>query len=521
MNLNKLFLKSALVILLLFSLKSFGQVTLTTLTGSNSSACPASGPLPPYCQQTYLGQIDTRQGIATAQFDRPAGNVSGEDIHTYLVQGANTRIFANFMLGYCTNSRSVLCNNSVQTGYTSNSAITVAAQVEDLRGRHIDGAIMTWEGAGTGEDSATLAFQAYVNSTHCSGAQKCDPTYMIMYDEPSLQYNVKSTGVPGTSGAGCSTAPGTTDPTLFKAMYENCAIAHLRNDMCYMNGTHWGNDAYEKSGGRPIVQIFPSENVLPAKGSAPSWSDVWQNIETWNNDLPRNCMFAPYSANNGVPILIFEDAGGFTHDATSGSFYWVQPGTGIPNQFTSNISPFSIGGTLDDFYLTAQAYPSKETWGAAFKGFNDVQSAWGANRIVDQQCGQTWVNSLKESNVYSTGLALPYLQVATWNDYNEGTEIESGIDNCYGVTAQVAGKTLSWALNPTNKGSASLSTVSHVEIYDSPDGYQLTLLASVPVAPNGTYSLGSLRGGTHYLFARMVGKNSILNRVSSGVRYIN
>jgi hypothetical protein len=520
MSCSKILLKYALSILLLCSIQSFAQVTLKALTDNNSSACPASGVLPIHCQQAFVGQTDTRSGVATAQFDRPAGNVSGEDIHGYLVQGSKTRIFVNFMLGFCVDSHAVLCNNNVQTGYTANSVNTVAAQAEDLRRRHIDGAIMTWEGAGSNEDKATLAFQSYVNATHCSGPQMCDPTYIIMYDGPSLAYNLRSTGIPGTSGAGCSTAPGSTDLTVFRAVYENCVIAHIRNDMCYMNGTHWGNDAYEKSGGRPIVQVFPNENVLPATGGDPSWSHVWQNIETWNSDLQRNCMFAPYSANNGVPLIIFENVGGFTHDASSGSFYWIQPATGITNQFTSNISPFSTSGTLDDFYQTAQAYPGKKTWGAAFKGFNDIQSPWGRNRVMDQQCGQTWVSSLKEINGYAASPAAPFLQVVTWNDYNEGSEIESGIDNCYVISAQIVGITLNWALNPTNKALASLTTVSHVEIYDSPDGLNLKLIASVPAGSNGTYSLETLPRGTHYLFTRMVGKNSILNRISSGARFV-
>ena len=62
------------------------------------------------------------------------------------------------------------------------------------------------------------------------------------------------------------------------------------------------------------------------------------------------------------------------------------------------------------------------------------------------------------------------MQIATWNDYNEGTEIESGIDNCYTVSANTIGQTLSWTLNATNTAYASLKTVSHMEVYDSTDG---------------------------------------------------
>ena len=176
-----------------------------------------------------------------------------------------------------------------------------------------------------------------------------------------------------------------------------------------------------------------------------------------------------------------------------------------------------MGGTLDNFLQTALQYPAQLMWSNAFKGFNSSQANWGTGRIMDQQCGQTWVTSLTESNQYYDGTAVPYLQVATWNDYNEGTEIESGIDNCYTVGASVSGKTLAWTLNATNSDYASLTTVSHIEIYDSPDGQNLTMVASFPATESGSWSLSNLASGTHTLFVRMVGKNSILNRISPGV----
>jgi hypothetical protein len=469
--------------------------------------------------------------VATPEFDRPAGNVSDDDIHGYLTDGSATKIYANFMLGFCIQAGQTFCDNNVQIGYTSNNAATVAAQAEDLRSRHIDGAIMTWEGAGTSEDSAALLFQSYVDSHHCSGAQSCDPMYFLMEDGPSWKYTVEiATGVTNTSNAGCSSTITTTYTTTD---FENCVVAHLRNDMCYMNGTHWGNNAYQKTNGQPLLQVFPDESVIPVTGPAPSWADVWVQMENWNNNLPQYCVGntdgIKYNGNNGVPLVVFEDASGFTHSDSSGSFYWVQPSNPatsseqVADQFGYNISPATTGGTLDNFFQTALQYPSELPWGSGFKGFNSSLADWGAGRIMDQSCGQTWITSLTEGNKYYTGSALPYLQIATWNDYNEGTEIESGIDNCYTTSGSVSGQTLTWTLNPTNSAMASLSTVAYMEIFDSPDGQNLTLLTAIPVATSssGTYSLSGLASGNHQLFVRMVGKNSILNRMSSGIGYSN
>lgn len=513
-----------------------GAQSLSSLTGNNTAACPASGTLPAQCQDAWAGQTDSRSGIATPLYDRPAGNVSTVDPHGLLTDGSSTKIYSLVMLGFCTSPQSVNpttgvenCSNNVVTGYTSNATSTVQAQAKDMINRHINGAAMNWEGDGTSEDGATLKMQSYLNGNYCSGPQDCTLMYLIMYDGPSWQYNVTSTGIPGTSGNGCPTS---LSGTFTAADFENCVIAHIRNDMCYMNGYHWGNNAYQKHNGQPVVQYFPDETVIPATGSAPSWADVWVHIGEWNSDLESNCAEAPYNDDNGVPVVVFENTGGFTHEDTSGSYYWIEPanpGTSqeqVADQFEYNISPATTAGTEDYFYTTAQGYhSSQEVWGAGFKGFNSEQASWGTGRVMDQLCGQTWYNSLTAANgnYINTEGALPFLLVDTWNDYNEGTEIESGIDNCYTSSASVNGSTLTWKLTPTNSSAASLNTVDHIEIYDSPDGENLTLIDTVahPTSTSGTYSLSGLSAGTHYLFARMVGINSVLNRMSSSVKYTN
>ncbi len=185
----------------------------------------------------------------------------------------------------------------------------------------------------------------------------------------------------------------------------------------------------------------------------------------------------------------------------------------------SNIGPASNPLSLDNFYQTALQHPSVLAWGGAFKGFNSSRSAWGTNRLMDPQCGQVWITSLTESNKYYTASPLPFLQIATWNDYNEGTEIESGIDNCYTVSARIEGQDLRWALNRAEGAPASLTTVSHMEIYDAQDGKNLTRLASVPPSADGTYPLTHLPPGKHEFYVRMVGKNSILNQLSAPVPF--
>ena len=493
------------------------QVTFPDIAGNNTSACPAEEPLPAHCKQTFAGQQDLRPGVATPMFDPPAGNVSDEDPHAYLKGGPQTRIFANFMLGFCTEGQGMRCHNNVRTGYDSDDDSTVAAQVEDLRRRHFDGAVMSWDGSGTKEDEATVKFQKYVNAHYCSGSQQCDPMYVIMYDSAGLSYNVGYTGVRGTTAGSCQQKTGKD--------FETCVVTHIRNDLCYMNGMHFGNSAYLKSNGRPVLLVFPKGGVIPATGDAPSWADVWKHVDAFDQNMPKWCgkggpaTNRMYTANNGAPLLIFEHADGFTHQASSGAFAWVRVAGTDPqkDQFRFAISS-NDPAALDPFYETAQRNPDKQAWGAAYKGFNSSQSAWGANRILDQECGRLWIASLMRSNRFFPERPLPYLQVATWNDYNEGTEIETGIDNCYRVAASVNGNELTWTLQPTSR-LATLATVSHIEIYDSSDGRRLTLLASQPPAASGNFSLASLPPGARKIVVRMVGKNSILNRVSEVIPF--
>src|ERR1700759_1619373 len=105
---------------LVISAAARGQIKLSDLGANNTAACPAAGELPKYCKQPFTGQTDVRPGVATPVFDAPAGNVSDEDPHNYLSQGGKTRIFANFMLGFCTGESGPRCHNNVRTGYNSN-----------------------------------------------------------------------------------------------------------------------------------------------------------------------------------------------------------------------------------------------------------------------------------------------------------------------------------------------------------------------------------------------------------------
>src|SRR5262249_60141705 len=87
---------------------------------------------------------------------------------------------------------------------------------------------------------------------------------------------------------------------------------------------------------------------------------------------------------------------------------------------------------------------------------------------------------------YSASTQTLGIQMVTWNDYEEGTELETGIDNCVTVNASASGSVVSWNI------SGQMNTVDHFSVFVSQDGQSLMWLAdqgtnvsSLDLAPLG------------------------------------
>ena len=49
---------------------------------------------------------------------------------------------------------------------------------------------------------------------------------------------------------------------------------------------------------------------------------------------------------------------------------------------------------------------------------------------MDRRCGQTLEDTLAIARRYQNAVPMPFLMIATWNDYEEGTAIENGVASC-------------------------------------------------------------------------------------------
>jgi hypothetical protein len=254
----------------------------------------------------------------------------------------------------------------------------------------------------------------------------------------------------------------------------------LTAQMQYIEQQYVSSPAYMTRNGSPVITSF---NI-----------DLFYSID-WS--ALRSALSIP-------PAFLFQDNSGFGHILSQGSYSWVMPST----------TDYGMS-YLSSFYSMAAGFPGEETVGATYKGFNDSLASWGSGRIMGQQCGQTWLQTFSEINsLYSSANPLDTLQLVTWNDYEEGTEIESGIDNCVTVAASAKNNSLSWTIN------GQQNTIDHYVVYTSTDRRTLTQLASIPATVNAldlcSYSLAAAR---YAVYVQAVGKPSLKNQFSSAVTY--
>jgi hypothetical protein len=337
----------------------------------------------------------------------------------------------------------------MNVGYTSNDVAQVQAQVADMVSRAFDGVVIDWYGRGESNKNFVPYDQAS-QAMMRQAEQHSGFTFAIMEDVGALKV--------------CATTPG-------------CNVTQtMIDDLNYANTTYWNSPAYLRFNGRPVVYFFGEEAYA---------------ID-WN--LARGAVA-------GNPVFVFRNAGGFSSAQSGGGYSWVEPTT--------------TGMTyLDGFYSAALTFPADYVTGSVYKGFDDSLAAWGSHRLIAQNCGQTWLTSVAEAGkYYSAAKQMFGIQLVTWNDYEEGTEIETGIDNCVAVNASVAGTVVSWSI------TGQMNTVDHFSVYASQDGTNLMWLADQPTtATSLDLAQFGLPAGNYTVFVKATGKPSLTNKMSNGAQ---
>jgi hypothetical protein len=381
--------------------------------------------------------------------DLGAGNISKVSIHTLLYSGSTAKVYVHFMPWFG-------FSNHMNVGYSSDDSAQVQRQLNDMVSRGIDGIIVDWYGQGTTNSQLATYSQVVSYFMQDIVAQQPAFTFAVTDDAGSLQ--------------ACAATAG-------------CDLTQtVINDLTYAYNTWETSPAYLHYNNQPVVFFFGEESYPTL-----DWTQIRASVP-------------------GNPLFIFRNSVGFNYAESNGAFSWVAPET------VSTTDPMALG-YLDNFDQTAVSLSPAYSIESGYKGFNDSLASWGTGRLIQQQCGQTWLTSMAESNkYYSATRQMLGFQIVTWNDYEEGTEIESGIDNCATISALAKGTVVNWSL------TGQANTVDHYAVYLSQDGENLMWLANVPVS---TSSLDlapfQMDPGNYMVFVQAVGKASLANHMAESL----
>jgi hypothetical protein len=463
--------------------------TLVQEAANNTSLCSSSNDPAvnlAYCTAVFdgFGSNPIDLGAQTLVPGSPAGHVSNLSIKQLMYSGWNGRVLCEYQPWFGLSSHKAV-------GYNENSPATIAAQDSYMLAEGCDIALVDYYGSLDPNQSFNLTTTNTL-FTDVNGRSDYPLKFGIMEDKGAL----KST---------CPTSGQTESATV------TCLQNSLMKEMDYIN-THYANSpAYWTDAGQPVIAYFGGKSDWPVL-TATDWDSVWSAVKT-------------YTDTYSIPFKYVFQFGSFTANPYDGGRYgWVQPASyGLTQQFWWGANSSSSPVYLDTLYSAGLSHPSQLTIGALYKGFDDFEASWSGNRVTAQQCGQVLLKTANEISKYFGGTKpqLPYVQVITWNDYEEGTAVEDGIDNCYTVNSSISGNVLSWSLVASDLVYASTSTVHHFTVYYADASNNLYLAAdNLPVSTNLLDLSTVVPPGIWTIYVEMVGQPLIINRMSNGLSYI-
>jgi hypothetical protein len=460
--------------------------------------------------------------------------------------------------------------------YTTWYQPTMDGRTLDIWDRGGEVVAWDWYGGPTDCPTSTSDFHLTNYTAACShNSQYSDHSYRDMVTSIQTTLPQKRTGANMSffiiedqgawNNSGVCSAVGQNEPW--------CATNKIIADFMYAQATYFNQTSYLKNGtnpARPVIAFFqdeaPGDNLTQCTVSTPcryndngntctSQSSCYQNIyaqvRSWlDGNFGTNAYYMIFAYQSGCPVV---------HPYSDGCYLWVKPHvstTGTQGITTSNQlyddptnSSSNPKQQADNFYQNsigqtgANGQPAL-IMGGAYKGFDNWMANWWSttqDKLLSQECGTTWLSSWSEMNQWynATTNPLPYMMVETWDDYEEGTEIETGISNCIDdsqSTASISNTTnLGWTftfVDPNAMGTQN--TIHHYILYyyTSATGYRVKD-GNITATKGGckqTNNVLSCTGvnlanytwthGTQYtLYIQSVGKAGLTNHVSPAVTY--
>lgn len=262
--------------------------------------------------------------------------------------------------------------NHIDVGYNSQDPKVLRKQIAEARARGIHAFVVDWYGP-----RQPFLDRSYALLQHI--AQQEHFRVALMYDE-TQEDNGHAT----------------------EDALEAMDLAYEK----YIGPGAKARDAYLTYQGRPVLFVFP-------KRGNTNWNIVRERVNAWQ--VP--------------PILIYKDDPPPEYaQAFDGQYPWVFPG----KQGWKPDGQAWGEDYLNDFYIKMRTkYPDQITVGGLWPGFDDSRASWGLNRKIDARCGQTFEDTWAVFRAHNDPCRpIPFLLIATWNDYEEGTAIEPGLSPC-------------------------------------------------------------------------------------------
>lgn len=268
----------------------------------------------------------------------------------------------------------------------------------------------------------------------------------------------------------------------------NLSQTVLVQQLHYLESQYFGDSIYERDGGKPIVMFFG----VTAKLGATAMAQV-------------------KASDGGGQVWVMEGAGALSQSFADQVFDWA-------NIYTDGIhasDPYDLAG-FSSFYHTVAQSP-KHAFGAMLAGFNGTLTksvGWSKGKYIPRDHGACLVaRAGRLAQVIPANVTR--VQWVTWSDWEEGTQVEGGVENDVVVHAAVTGSELTWSVSG---GTGDESTVDHFEVYGSADGANASLLGMV-AAGTHAFDLGGACVAHGMVEVIAVGRPMIRDHGSGWIAY--
>ena len=258
----------------------------------------------------------------------------------------------------------------ISVGYSSHDPAVIQRQIHQAKAMGISAFVVDWFGDRDPYiDTSYSQMQTVAAKSHFHVA--------MMYEEPKGQ-------------------DGATDEVI-----ADLTMFHT----AYLSSKSPGHKAYLTYRGQPVIFIFRNAGHT-------DWDQVRKAVDKWHRP----------------PLLIDENPPGSYAGVFDGFYPWINPG---PKGWAADGSHWGKQYLADFYQLMAKDYSDKIIVGGAWPQFNDHNATWSLNRHMSARCGQTFQDTFNFWRKYfSPDTPIPFILVETWNDYEEGSEIETGIPTC-------------------------------------------------------------------------------------------